>query len=63
MTKYEVEVIQKLLDHLEQKCRKSKPGKYSGWKCDEIPDEDWPLDDWCTGCLASRVHDILKTYK
>jgi len=63
MTEYEIEVIEKLLGNMEKKCRLSKPGKYSGWKCDEIPEDDWPLDKWCSGCLASMVEDIVKTYK
>ncbi len=25
-------------------CCESKPGKYDGWRCDDIPIKDWPYE-------------------
>lgn len=57
------EIIKLLLGHIEKKCRKGKSGKYDGWRCDEIPQQDFPIKEWCSGCLASLVEVKTKELK
>lgn len=57
------EVVKEILGSSDLSCSKSKPDKYDGWRCIDIPEKDWPIKTYCLGCLLNTLATLMGVSK